>query len=66
VGPRYVVVCSVVWWSCVCKYVLAAGVTLSQKEKTLCLSLVPRLPAVYCRPSSPLGTEATFERASGF
>src|SRR5258708_17563714 len=44
----------------------AAGVTPPRKRKTLCLSLVPRQPAVYCRPSSPLRTIAVPVCASVF
>jgi hypothetical protein len=66
VGHWCVVGCYVMWWLCVYVYIVATGVTLSQKMKTLCLSLAPRLPMVYCRPSSPLGTKAAFGRASGF
>jgi hypothetical protein len=36
------------------------------ERKTLCISLAPRSPAVYCRLSSPLGIEAAFVCASGF
>jgi hypothetical protein len=45
---------------------VAAGVTLLQKKKTLCLIPVPTLPTVYCRLLSPRGTEAAIEHALGF
>jgi hypothetical protein len=53
-------------WSYIC--VKCGGGNSVAERKTLCkvLSLAPRLPAVYCRPSTPLGTEAALVRASGF
>jgi hypothetical protein len=53
----------VMWWSYVCG---SGGYSATEERKTLCLSLAPRPPVVYCRLSSPLGTEAALVRASGF
>ena len=43
-----------------------SGGDSATERKTLCLSLAPRQPAVYCRPSSPPGIKAALVRASVF
>jgi hypothetical protein len=51
----------------VCKY-CNRGDSIAESKKALCLNLVPlpRLPAVYCRPSSSPGTEAALNALRGF
>jgi hypothetical protein len=53
---------------CVCTYICCGGddYVAEKKKPVRDLSLVPRLPAVYCRLSTPLETEAALVCASGF